>query len=401
MHGPCSRADLVRYSGLSAPTVSNTVAYLERKGLVEPLGPGDSNGGRPPDVIRFNSQCGYVAGIDIGTSLLRIALADLGGAVIDKWWADTHSRSTPERVTALIASAIPKLLRRHKIPSPKLLTLVVGVPGITNVQAGVVLSAPILASGWRAVPLRRNLESKTGIPVTVENDVNLAALGEKWHGAARGEKNFVFLTVGTGVGAGLFVNGRLYQGSDWTAGEIGYLYVPGTEETPVAIRRQGSLESIVGAKGIERAWRKFWMKGLKGIPHRSAHLAATEILDLAEQGESHAESILQHTARILADAITNVCVILNSSMVVFGGRVGSHPALFEATRKIVERNEFCRPKLALSTLGREAQLFGSICLALHEAEKSVLPPPTDGFRLPESEEISHLFQPLPAFAPFV
>jgi glucokinase len=256
----------------------------------------------------------------------------------------------------------------------KILGLAAGVPGITDARSGTVLSAPILTSGWADVCLRRILETEIGISAVIENDVNLAAVGESWCGIARGVKNFVFLTVGTGVGAGIFVDGHLYHGSDWTAGEIGYLYVPGTEEAPLAIHRPGSLEGIIGARAIERSWRK-----LCRVDHRRGRrlprvTSVADILDLAAKGENQAAAILQRTARILADAITNVCIILNSSLVVLGGRVGSHPALFEATRRIVDRNEFCRPRLALSALSRKAPLYGALWLALSAAEAKIFPP---------------------------
>ncbi|HLI34317.1 MAG TPA: ROK family protein, partial [Terriglobia bacterium] len=183
---------------------------------------------------------------------------------------------------------------------------------------------------------------------------------------------------GTGVGAGIFVNGHLYRGSEYTAGEIGYLYVPGTEETPLALRRQGPLESVIGSKGIEQFWAKLNRSGQNSKKSsQNQRLEAIEIFDLAERGDKQARIVLQQTARILADAITNVCVILNSSLVVLGGRLGTHPALFEATRRILERNEFSRPQLAVSSLGREAQLFGALWLALNVADARILPVASD------------------------
>jgi glucokinase len=399
LHGPCSRADLVRYSGLSAPTVSSGVAYLEKKAVVEPLGLGPSGGGRPPGLLRFNAKRGYVVGADIGTSVVRVAIADLNGTLVDRWIGRTRSLSTPKRVVGLIRSGVQKLQGLHRIPSSKLLALSAGVPGITDVRAGVVLSAPILASGWNDFPLRQILETETGIPAAIENDVNLAAIGESWLGIARGVRDFVFLTIGTGVGAGIFVNGQLYHGSDWAAGEIGYLYVPGTEETPLALRQPGSLESIIGARGIQEAWQKLGNRHAKPNRPPRHNLAASEILALAESGDNQAQAILRQTARILADAITNVCLILNSSLVVLGGRVGSQPALFDATCRIVERNEFCRPRLALSALGSEAPLYGTICLALKYAERRILPSTVEPAPTLAPDDSSSFFQPFLGLAP--
>ncbi len=371
-HGPCSRADLARYSGLSAPTISSGVAYLRQNDLVKQLGPGPSNGGRRPDLLRFNSKVGFVAGADIGTSLVRIALADLDGSIVGKDAVTTNSQSNPSHMVALIADGIKNLLLRCGIPSKKLLALAVGVPGITDVQKGTVLSAPILQQ-WCEVPLREILEDKLGIQTAVENDVNLAALGEGRCGIARAVKNFVFLTVGSGVGAGIFINGHLYHGADWAAGEIGYLYIPGTEESPLAILKPGPLEGLIGAKAIERAWRNL-SGGSGGDGHkRDFPMDGGEILALAEKGNLIADRILQQTARILADAITNLSVVLNPSLVVLGGRVGSRPALFKATSRIIECNEFCRPRLAVSTLAAEASVMGAVHLALSVAEKKILP----------------------------
>jgi predicted NBD/HSP70 family sugar kinase len=373
LHTPCSCADLVRFSGLSAPTVSSTVEYLRRKGLVEQVGPGVSSGGRPPRLLRFNDTFGYVIGVDLGGTALRIALADLSGKFVGKSSVLLGKETNPKRVVAMILAQIRKLEREHQIPHKKLLAIAAGAPGITDTRSGVVLSAPNLCN-WKNVPLRQMLEKRSRVPVSVENDVNLGALGESASGTARGVKNFVFLAIGSGIGAGIFVNGHLYHGSNWTAGEIGYLYVPGTEETPLAMDRRGPLESVIGGQGIQEMWRKkVTANGRDHQPVQPLRLRATQIFDLAESGNAKAREVLQHTARILADAITNVSLILNSSLVVLGGGVGNHPALLEATRQVLEHNEFARPQLALSRLGVDAQLHGAVWLALKMTEQRTLP----------------------------
>jgi len=371
LHSPCSCADIVRHSGLSAPTVSSTINYLRRKHLVERIGRGTSSGGRPPTLLRFNDTFGFVAGVDIGGTAVRVVLADLHGKIIGKWVGPIHGKSTPNHVAALVMRGIHQLERHNGVPAKKLMAVAAGAPGITDSRAGIVFSAPNLTN-WKDVPLRQILEDSADVPAAIENDVNLGALGESWSGTARGVKNFVFIAIGTGIGAGIFVNGRLYHGSDWAAGEIGYLRVPGTEETRLAIHRPGPLEGVIGGGGIERMWRMSWNSSHKSGPARR-HLKATEIFDLAQSGDPRARKVLLQTARILADAIADVSVILNTSQVVLGGRVGLHSALFEATRRILERNEIARPQLTLSTLGEDAQLYGAIWLALKTAEQQALP----------------------------
>lgn len=364
---PCSRADLVRMSGLSAPTVSSGIAYLERKQLVKRLGPGSSNGGRRPDMLSFNSSYGYVGGVDLGGSNIRLALADLEGKIAARWTVSTRGNRTPSRIVSLIHSGLVKLLRQAQIPRAKLRAIGLGAPGITDVQAGIVLSAPHL-SGWHMVPLRDLLESKLKVPAVIENDVNVAAVGESWTGSAKGISNFVFIAIGTGIGAGIYINDRLYHGSDWAAGEVGYLLVPGASVSPILIERPGSLESTIGGNGIERAWRKLFPGGRNG----NQHLRATEIFDLALRGDSGARALLHLSAQVLAHAITNISLLLNTSLVVLGGAIGTSEPLLRATREILERNDFARPRLAISMLGADAQLHGAIRLALDQVEASLL-----------------------------
>jgi len=368
-NSPCSRADLVRLSGLSAPTVSSTIELLEKRNLVEYLGPGTSNGGRRPDLLRFNSKYGCVAGVDIGGSNLRLVLADLDGTILGRWTADTSVLHTPAKVVDRIRDGIHELLRQQGLGWRQLLAVAAGAPGITNVKAGMVLSAPHLAN-WENVPLRALLGTRLRVPVVIDNDVNVAAIGERWNGAARGCDNFVFLAIGTGIGAGLFVRGELYHGADWAAGEVGYLQVPGTHVSTVLMDKPGALESLIGGHGIARAWQMACEKGRNG--RLDPRLKPTEVFELAEAGNSAAMRILAESAKILANTISNICVLLNPSLVVLGGGIGTSECLFEKTRRILERNDFARPRLAISILGEDAQLYGVLRLALDEVEESLL-----------------------------
>lgn len=365
--GPCSRADLVRASGLSAPTVSSAIEYLGRKRLVETLGAGVSSGGRPPGLLRFNARFGYVAGADIGGSAVRVALADLNGTILGRWAASTRGNATPQRIVASVATGVRELLRQHKVARSRLLTLAAGAPGITDVQAGIVISAPHL-SQWQNVPLRELLQDKVGVSATIDNNVNLGALGESWCGAARGVRNFVFLAIGTGIGAGIFVDGRLHHGDDWAAGEVGYMHVPGTPDGILRFDRPGPLESVIGGAAIERAWRRMCHAG-NGSVRRAQ---ATQVFEYAKAGHPAARRLLQETARMVSNAVLNVSVVLNSSLVVLGGGIGTSQPLFEVTRRLLERNEFARPRLALGALGKDAQLFGAVRLALDHAEAGLL-----------------------------
>lgn len=371
LHGPCSRADLVRASGLSAPTVSSSVEYLREKGLIEEVGVGNLKKGRPPGLLRFNRTFGFVVGVDIGGSAVRVALADLDGNVLGKLSLPIQNRGTPRRVVSMIRAGTLRLQQRNRIPRRKLVGIVVGAPGITNPGTGLVHSAPHLTA-WKDVPLPQMVSTSLGIPAAIENDANLAALGEGWRGTAHSVPDFVFIAIGAGVGAGIVLNGRLYHGADWAAGEIGYVMVPGTRSGPLDLLQPGPLESVIGGPGIEEAWRR------GNGHHRVLH--ATEILDMAETGDRLARSILDRIARVVAESVLSMSMLLNPRLVVLGGRIGTHRALFEATERIVDRSRVPKPRLAMSALGQDAQLLGAVWLATRRAEAQLLRPLATGRR---------------------
>ena len=219
--------------------------------------------------------------------------------------------------------------------------------------------------GWRDVPLRALLEARLGVPAAVENDVNTAAIAESRIGAGQGTRDFVFLAVGTGIGAGIVLNGRLFHGMEWSAGEIGYMLVPGTSVKPVETGEPGALESIVGGEGIKAQWQALWNEADTQLPR---DLVATQIFDHALEGDALAQAVLRKSAETLAYAIYNLAVVLNCPLFVLGGSVGMHPALARLTQEILsQRDKRVQPRLLRSTLGPDAQLTGTIYLAIETA----------------------------------
>ena len=314
-------------------------------------------------------QAGYVVGADIGGTSLRLALADMDGNVLDKWKVSTAGIRDPLVVVNLIHQGVEELFQRNSLSRTLLRAVAAGAPGVTDVDSGVVIATSYLM-GWRDVPLRDLLEARLGVPAAVENDVNTAAIAESKIGAGQGVRDFVFLAVGTGIGAGIVLNGRLFHGMDWSAGEIGYLLVPGTSVAPVETGEPGALESIVGGEGIKAQWKDLWSKDRTALPE---DLVATQIFDFAIQGDSLAQAVLRKSAETLAYAIYNLAVVLNCPLFVLGGSVGMHPAFCELTGQILaERDKRVQPKLLRSTLGPDAQVQGAIHLALETASTRTL-----------------------------
>jgi glucokinase len=373
--GSCSRADLVRASGLSAPTVTNVVKDLLLKGLVEPLGEGESSGGRPPDMIRFKAERGCLLAVEISAGSISFLLTDLNGIEMETRKISLAKRSTtPEAVCGYIGKELKTLLRRRKKTRDHLLAMVVGVPGITNVEEGSVLSISRL-EGWRSVPLRAMLSKIVNCTVIVENDMNLAAQGEQFRGAAQSEKDFILIEIGTNVGAGIFLGGKIHHGSQWCAGEIGYLRVPSTSRRQPTIHEFGELETVLTSSGILKSWHEGSGKRARGAKHVDQDMDAMAILNMAQSGDVYAGKLIRKRAEIVADIIIDLSLILNPSLILLGGEVGSHPVLLDFVRQQLVGSEFAVTRIGSGTPGNRALLWGGISLALEAVPSVLLPQP--------------------------
>lgn len=369
----CSRADLVRASGLSAPTITNVVKDLVEGDLVTALGEGESRGGRPPDMMRFKAERGCLLGVDITIGSVRLLLTDLNGKTLETHEVSLRGRpTTPEAICGLIGDETKVLLKRQKKSRKQLLVVVAGVPAITNVADGVVLSITPFEQ-WRAVPLRSMLTKIFACLVIVQNDTNLAALGERYCGAARTMDDFVLIAIDKGVGAGIVINGKIHFGAQWSAGEIGYLRLPYLSRRRTSLYEFGELEEVLGSGGIVKSWQE---QG--GSAKAKAGLRTEEILDLAQAGDARAGKIVEDRAGMLADMIVNLSLILNPRLVLLSGAIGCHPVLLDAVRRQMEGSEFAVPEVGTGTLGEMAVRWGAVSAALDVLPEVLLPAPVNG-----------------------
>jgi glucokinase len=308
----------------------------------------------------------YALGVDIGGTNLRIAISDAAGKLLARTSSATTDLRDPQLIVAKIHQSADQLLQDIGIRREAIAAIGAGAPGVTNAETGVVIATSYLL-GWRDVPLKAMLEEALHVPAAVDNDVNLAALGEGFFGTATGAPNFVFLAVGTGVGAGIILKGELFQGSAWTAGEVGYMLVPGIPEQPAELGKPGALESVVGGEGLRQQWLSLWNPARTKLPE---NLTATQIFDNAVTGDALANSVLDRAAHTLACAIFNMTLILNTPLFVLGGSVGLHVALRDRTQRVVDTHaRRLRPQVVLSSLGSDAQLMGAIRLAQLTAQR--------------------------------
>ena len=349
--GPISRADLAKATRLSPPTVSALVEdLLHEVGLMHEVGMGTSRGGRPPVLLQFNGEFGYLVGVDVGSRTLRVALADLQGKVLARRQVPTDPAGGVAIVDQLCAVVREVFATTRRDPA-KLYAVGVGAPGMTDVHAGRVIRAVNLA-GWVDLPLRDLVEARLGAPVRVDNDANMAALGERWQGSARRVSDFVFLALGAGIGAGVVVGGRLHRGHHWYAGEISHMNLD-MREWQADFGDRGYLESHVGAAAIAE----------------SQHADAATIITAARAGDARAMAVIDQLAVYLGTAVANIVAVLDPALVVFGGGL-SHAGdlLIEPVRRVVARIVPNLPAIGISSLGDDAQLMGAVYSAVETAE---------------------------------
>jgi glucokinase len=260
-------------------------------------------------------------------------------------------------------AAVDRLFEGAGIEKGKMFAIGVGAPGMTDVTQGRVISAVNL-KGWTDVPLRDLLQERFNVPVFVDNDVNMAALGEQWAGCAKDCPNFVFIALGAGVGAGIVIDGRLYRGTRWYAGEISHLHLD-YRRWDVDYGEQGFLESYAGAEAIAREWQRV-RPDARAVPSADG---AAEVFEAARYGDAKAQEIVQQVAVYLGVGIANIAAVLDPEVIVFGGGI-SHVGdqLLEPVRQVVARIVPNVPELRVSAAGDDAQVFGSLYSALQLAD---------------------------------
>ena len=363
--GPVSRAQVARDSGLSKPTVSHSLEALERARLVRPAG--RSSGGKGPSAVLYelNPRAGWVVGIDVGRRRVRAGLANITGTVVAR--RDERAQASSARaLIGQIGAIAHGLAAQAGIGWDRVHHVTVGSPGVFEPTRGAVTLAPNLP-GWGRHGLVEALVGELGTQVGVENDVNLAAVGERWKGLGQGVRDFGFLSIGTGVGMGLVLGGELYRGSRGAAGEVGYLPV-GSDPHDPHVRRRGAFEEATNAAGVVRTAREAGMTG---------PLTPQKVFALARRGDPTACEVVATEARRLALGLAVVVAVVDLELVILGGGIGGNADLLLAP---VERGlralSPLRPRLVVSALGDDAVLQGAVATALGVAQRRLFDPAT-------------------------
>jgi predicted NBD/HSP70 family sugar kinase len=353
---PRTRAQLAEATGLSRSTVAARVDVLMRMGLVAPYGDGASTGGRPPSLFALNPAARVVVGVDIGATHTNAVLADLSGTVLAQVGEPLEVAAGPEVVLGWVVSAVLRLLEGQNRPAGDLAAVGIGLPGPVEHATGRPTNPPIMP-GWDRYDVPGFVQRHYDVPVLIDNDVNIMALGEQrtqWPAA----RDLVFIKVATGIGAGIISGGVLQRGAQGTAGDLGHVRITRAEGRICRCGNEGCLEAIAAAPALAERLRA------AGVPATTGQ----DVVDLVRAGDLQALQAVRDAGRDLGEVVATLVNLINPSVVVIGGRLaaaGEH--LLAGIREVVYRRSLPLAtehlQIVPSVAGESAGVLGAAAMA--------------------------------------
>jgi predicted NBD/HSP70 family sugar kinase len=337
--------------------VSLALASLVRARLVREAGRSSGDRGRTAQLYELNALAALVVGVDVGRDWVRAALADLNGEIIARRDERARVRSARSLISQ-IGEVAHSLASEAGVKWRSVTHATVGSPGVFQPARRKMTFADNLP-GWERQGVVDALQLALGTDVSIENDVNLATVGEHLHGLGKGVRNFVFLHVGAGVGVGLVLNGELFRGAAGAAGEVGYLPFEPAARNDGMTRRGGPLDATVSAAGVVNDAKQLGMSG---------RLSARSIFAAARRGDPLAQRVVAAEAERIAFTIASVVPVVDPELVVLGGAIGRNgDLLLEPVERALTRVSPFQPRVEVSVLGEDAAVLGAVALALQAA----------------------------------
>ena len=292
----------------------------------------------------------YAIGIDIGGTNIPVSLINDAGKIIHTIEKKTDSHDGPSAVVDMIAGAVNELSKLTN--GEKIIGIGLGAPGALDLNNGIILTSPNLQN-WKNVPLLKMLKEKVSMAIYMDNDANCAAIGEHWIGGARGAKNAVMITLGTGVGGGIIIDGKIFRGSHGTAGEIGHITIE-RNGRPCGCGNLGCLEAYASATGAVKTAKEYGKE----------NVTAYEIFVSAENGDEVSKKILNESGKYLGIGIATFVNIFDPDVVIIGGGFASAekyllPAAIEEAYKRSFKTIMDKVKIKKAELGNQAGVIGA------------------------------------------
>lgn len=363
-----TRGELAGLTGLTRATVSQRVDALVGRRLIFEAGEGASTGGRPPVVLKFNQGAGVVLAADLGATHCRLAVADLAGTPLVESGSDLEIAAGPEAVLGWVRGRFGELLEEAGRKRSEVWGVGIGVPGPVDFQRGQVVNPPVM-SGWHGVDIPGRFAGGFGdVPVFVDNDANLMALGE--HRARWSDReHLLFVKVGTGIGCGVVGGGRVHRGAQGAAGDIGHVRISGHEEAVCRCGNVACVEAVAGGWALVRQLREV---GLEVGNSR-------DVVRLVLDGDPVANRLVRRAGELLGEVLSGAVSFFNPSVVVIGGDLArAHEQLFAGIRTVVYGRSLPLATRHLEILPSELGDRAGICGAAAMVVERVVPAAVEG-----------------------
>lgn len=370
----CSRVELTRITGLSGQTITNIARRLLERDLIREGGKATPVGvGKPRTILHLNPAGVYAVGVHIDPSSITYVLLDFTGTAVADVTHRTPSVTDPQPVLDEITTNVESLVANSGVDRERVIGVGIASPGPVDVAAGVVLNPPLLP-GWIDVPLRDHLQDRTGLPTILDKDVIAGVVAEQWVADAGQSRNFAFIYVGTGIGAGLVVNGQVLRGTSSNMGDIGLMPVSTTGDPDADARDFSALGAVASAHVVMRqAARRGILPADFGEVQPAEAASAFHVLRvLADGGSESARGMLIDMAKYLASGIVTITNLLDLDSVLLGGPIWQElePYAIDILREEVNRRTVSRPVHEITvggtSLGDKVTAIGAGCLVLDQ-----------------------------------
>lgn len=307
----------------------------------------------------------YVFGVDIGGTTVKLGLFDAEGNLLDKWEIPTRTEESGSYILPDIAKDIQRKIEEKQISKEMVVGVGVGAPGPIDNQ-GVVHRAVNL--GWGVFSIKDTLEEILKVPVMAGNDANVAALGEMWKGGGQGSSDLIVVTLGTGVGGGIIVDGKILTGATGAGGEIGHIHVEDNESETCGCGNVGCLEQYASATGVTRLANRKLKESEKESELRGGEVSAKTVFDAVKAGDALAIEVAEKFGKYLGNCLAAIAGVVNPEAIVLGGGVSkAGEILINYIKPYYEKNVFHgsrNVKFSLATLGNDAGIYGAAKLVL-------------------------------------
>ena len=307
----------------------------------------------------------YCFGVDVGGTTVKLGCFDTEGTLLEKWEIHTRTENSGEAILPDVADSILDKMKEREIAREDVVGVGIGAPGPIDGE-GTVYNAVNL--GWGTFSIKNRLQSLLNIPVEAGNDANVAALGEMWKGGGQGHKNLVAVTLGTGVGGGIIIDGRILTGTNGAGGEIGHIHIEDNETEVCGCKNKGCLEQYASATGITRLANRRLAKDDAPSMLRGGEISAKTVFDAVKAGDKVAIEIAEQFGEYLGKGLAAVASVVDPQIFVIGGGVSkAGDILFKYIEPSYKRCAFgpCKQtKFALAKLGNDAGIYGAAALVL-------------------------------------